>query len=147
MSQRAKNNNGFTLIEVVIAAVLLSMAVIVVCTLSTRSLTAVKSNREYEFAWELLDNQLTMIDAVGIEDFINAGQMSGDFGEEENGKAAHRWQVWVTEKEADSLYRVDITVSWAHGSVSAATALNGEGLLVEVDADEDTGVDTNVDDG
>ena len=140
MNRRAKNNNGFTLIEVVIAALLLSMVVIVVCTLSTRSLTAVKSNREYEFAWELLDNQLTMIDAVGIEDFIDAGQLSGGFGEEEeNDKAGHRWQAWITEKEADYLYRVDVTVSWAHGSVSAATVLNGEGLLVDVSTEGEGG--------
>ena len=139
MRRKAKNNSGFSLIEVVIAAVLLSMVVIVVCTLSTRSLTAVRSNREYEFAWDLLDNQLTMIDSVGIEDFIDAGQLSGGFGEEENSDTGHLWQVWITEEEADNLYRVDITVSWAHGSVSAATVLNGEGLLVEVDTGQDEG--------
>ena len=139
MNRRAKNNSGFTLIEVVIAALLLSMVVIVVCTLSTRSLTAVRSNREYEFAWDLLDNQLTMIDSVGIENFVEAGQLSGGFGEEEKSDTGHRWQVWITEEEADNLYRVDITVSWAHGSVSAATVLNGEGLLVEVDTGEDEG--------
>jgi prepilin-type N-terminal cleavage/methylation domain-containing protein len=139
MNRQAKNNSGFSLIEVVIAAVLLSMVVIVVCTLSTRSLTAVKNNREYEFAWELLDNQLTLIDSVGIEDFIEAGQLSGSFGEEENNETGHHWQVWITEKEADNLYRVDVTVSWAHGSVSAATVLNGKGLLADVNTDGDDG--------
>ena len=139
MNRQTKNNSGFSLIEVVIAAVLMSMVVIVVCTLSTRSLTAIRSNREYEFAWELLDNQLTMIDAVGIEDFIDAGQMSGGFGEDENSDTGHYWQAWITEEEADNLYRVDVTVFWAHGSVSAATVLNGEGLLVDVNTDEDGG--------
>ena len=139
MNRRTKNNSGFSLIEVVIAAVLLSMVVIVVCTLSTRSLTAVRSNREYEFAWELLDNQLTMIDSVGIENFIDAGQLSGSFGEEEDKKSGHYWQAWITEEEADNLYRVDVTVSWTHGSVSAATVLNGEGLLVDVNTEEDGG--------
>ena len=139
MRRLAKRNRAFSLIEVVIAAVLLSVVVIVVCTLSTRSLTAVKSNREYEFAWELLDNHITMIDAGGIEDFIKAGQFSGSFGEEENGQADHYWQVQVTEKEADNLYRIDVAVSWANGSVSAATVLNGKGLLDDENADGEGG--------
>jgi Tfp pilus assembly protein PilV len=139
MRQLAKNNRAFSLIEVVIAAVLLSMVVIVVCTLGTRSLTAVKSNREYEFAWDMLDRHITMIEAGGIEDFIKAGQFSGSFGEEEDGEIEHHWQVQVAEKEADNLYRLDVTVSWANGSVSAATALNGKGLLEDENTDGEGG--------
>ena len=139
MRRLAKNNRAFSLIEVVIAAVLLSMVVIVVCTLGTRSLTAVKSNREYEFAWDLLDRHITMIEVGGIEDFIKAGQFSGSFGEEEDGEIEHHWQVQVAEKEADNLYHVEVTVSWAHGSVSAATALNGKGLLEDENTDGEGG--------
>ena len=135
----AKRNRAFSLIEVVIAAVLLSMVVIVVCTLSTRSLTSVKSNREYEFAWELLDRHITMIEAGGIDDFIKAGQFSGSFGEEGYGEIDHLWQVQVDQQEADNLYRIDVTVFWAHGSVSAATMLNGKGLLADENTDGEGG--------
>ncbi len=139
MRRLAKNDRGFSLIEVVIATVLLSAVVIVVCTLSTRSLTAVRSNREYEFAWELLDKQLTMIEAGGVENFIEAGEFSGDFEVEDSAEGDHFWHVQITEKEPDNLYRVDVTVSWAHGSVSAATALNGKGLLVIEETDGEDG--------
>jgi len=139
MRRLAKNNRAFSLIEVVIAAVLLSMVVIVVCTLSTRSLTAVKSNREHELAWDMLDRHITMIEAGGIDDFIKAGQFSGSFGEEENGDSGHLWQVQIEEQEADNLYRIDVTVFWANGSVSAATMLNGKGLLADENTDGEGG--------
>ncbi len=133
---------GFSLVETVIAALLLSGAVVTICTLSTRSLTAVKTNREYESAWEILDRQLTLIDCIGIEEFIEAGRMSGQFGDKESGQMVHYWEVETEEGSADYLYKVYISVWWgaggSGGKVSASTVLNGTGSLVLSSETEDS---------
>ncbi len=57
-----KKLEGFSLIEMVIAAAILSGAVVVISTISTKSLLAVNRNIEYEQAWGILDRQLTLIE-------------------------------------------------------------------------------------
>ncbi len=55
------NRKGFSLIEAIIAAVILSFAVMALSGICTRSLTSVRTNRDYEQAWEVLDRQLETI--------------------------------------------------------------------------------------
>ena len=130
-----KNRKAFSLLETIVASLLLSSGVGTLCALSTRSLTAVKSNREYEHAWELLDRQLTFIDYMGIEEFIELGQTSGRFGEEDDKGQAYFWEAEIEEGTSDYLYHVDITVFWGpegradSGRISASTALDGIGSL------------------
>ena len=138
-----KKRKGFSLIETMAAALILSGGVVTLCALSTRSLTAVKANREKESAWEVLDRQLTMIDYIGIEEFIELGQMQGQIGSEEGGGEVYYWEVETEEGVYDYLYNVDIFVSWGPGGrsgrISAATALNGQGTLFLPDESGGTG--------
>ncbi len=67
------------------AAVLLSGAVVALCAISNKSLSGVKLNRENEVAWQLLDRQLTLIDYIGVDQFIEAGQLEGRFGDRVSG--------------------------------------------------------------
>jgi hypothetical protein len=107
---------------------------------------AVNRNLEYEQAWGLLDQQLTMIDHIGINAFLEAGEFSGQLGSDEtrdSGGSVHHWQVQASELEADDLYKVDITISWGPEShmrrVSASTILNGNGTAIEEEDDEGDG--------
>jgi len=122
---------GFSLVEMVAAAVLLSGAVVALCAISNKSLGGVKLNRENEVAWQLLDRQLTLIDYIGVEQFIEAGQLEGRFGDEEGSQTIYHWSSDITEGEADNIYRVDMMVYWTAGGrggqVSAATVFNGTG--------------------
>lgn len=122
---------GFSLVEMVAAAVLLSGAVVTLCAISNKSLGGVKLNRENEVAWQLLDRQLTLIDYIGVEQFIEAGQLEGRFGDEEDSQTVYHWSSDITEGEADNIYRVDMVVYWTAGGragkVSAATVFNGTG--------------------
>ncbi len=122
---------GFSLVEMVVAAVLLSGAVVTLCAISNKSLGGVKLNRENEVAWQLLDRQLTLIDYIGVEQFIEAGQLEGEFGDEEENQTVYHWSSDITEGEADNIYRVDMAVYWTAGNrtgrVSAATVFNGTG--------------------
>jgi prepilin-type N-terminal cleavage/methylation domain-containing protein len=135
------NNKGFSLIEMIVASIILSLAVVSVCAVSTKSMTAVRSNREYEVAWDLLDRQLTMIDYFGIEEFINQGQMEGRFGDEET-EGTHFWSVKCEEGEYDYLYNVELSVTWgsdnAPRKISVSTVLNGVGTMIEEDEEETT---------
>ena len=132
-----RNNKGFSLIEMIVASVILSLAVVAVCAVSTKSMTAVRSNRDYEEAWDLIDRQLTLIDYAGIEEFINQGQMSGHFSDGEN-EAKHYWSAKCEEGEYDYLYNLELTVMWgpenAPSIISVQTVLNGTGTEIEENA-------------
>lgn len=127
------NRRGFSLIEMIVAAALLSGAVVTLCAISNKSLIGVKLNRENEVAWQLLDRQLTLIDYIGVEQFIEAGQLEGRFGDEEDSQTVYRWSSDMTEGEADNIYWVDMVVYWTAGirggRVSASTVFNGTGGL------------------
>ena len=135
MMVRAKRNKrGFTLVETITASVILCGAVLAVGAISTRSLGETRLNRQYEAAVALADRQLTMIDHIGVETFIESGQMEGDFEEFEPG---YHWEVVTDYQAIDNLYLVNITVSWVEHnrpySISVDTMLNGTGMLVEIE--------------
>lgn len=136
------NNKGFSLIEMIVASIILSLAVVSICAVSTKSMTAVRSNRDYEIAWDLLDKQLTIIDYAGVEEFINQGQMSGHFGSEET-ESTHYWSAKCEEGEYDYLYNVELTVMWgpenSPSSISVSTVLNGTGTEIEEDEESEGG--------
>jgi len=128
MGARACRYAGFSLVEVVVSAVILSGAVLAICGISTRSFAGVRLNRDYEHAWDLLDRQLALIDYTGIDQFLEADEMAGVFEEEYGGEAVHYWQATVMEAEPAGLYIVEVGVSWRDGAqqrmVSARTMLN-----------------------
>lgn len=141
MSYAHSNRKAFSLVETIVAAVILSGAVMAISAISTKSLRGIKLNREYELAWDLLDRQLTMIDYMGIETFIELGETSGEFTEEDGGDG-YFWQVQTSLEEADYLYAVAIVVGWNSGTrprqVSLITMFNGQGLLEETEGQEQT---------
>ncbi|MHC4890376.1 MAG: type IV pilus modification PilV family protein [Planctomycetota bacterium] len=109
MIRAKRNKRGFTLVEAITASVILSGAVLAVVTISTQSLGDIRLNRHYEVAVALADKQLTMIDYIGVDNFIDSGQTEGDFEEYEPG---YHWKVVSESLAIDNLYQVKITVSW-----------------------------------
>jgi len=131
MVRTKTNNKGFNLVETIVASVILSGAVLTVGAISTRSLIGTKLNRQYEVAASLIDKQLTLIDFIGIDEFIELGQMEGYFEEPEPG---YNWEIVTEYQDIDSLYLVTITVSWVERnrpySISVDTMLDGASLLI-----------------
>lgn len=127
--QLKKISRGFTLIETILASIILCGAVLALGAISTRSLSETKLNRQYEVATVLADRQLTWIDYIGVENFIESGQMEGQF---EGFEPEYRWQAVTEYQDIDSLYQVNITVNWVERnrpySVSVDTMLNGTGM-------------------
>lgn len=134
MVQAKTNKKGFSLIETLVASAILSGAVLTIGAISTMSLSGTRVNRRYETALSLIDKQLSLIDYVGIDEFVELGQMEGDFEEVEPG---YHWEVATEYQDIDSLYLVTITVSWVDGrrpySLSVDTMLDGISVYIEVE--------------
>ncbi len=134
MVQAKTNKKGFSLIETLVASAILSGAVLTIGAISTMSLSGTRVNRRYETALSLIDKQLSLIDYVGIDEFVELGQMEGDFEEVE---PAYHWEVATEYQDIDSLYLVTITVSWVDGrrpySLSVDTMLDGISVYIEVE--------------
>jgi prepilin-type N-terminal cleavage/methylation domain-containing protein len=127
-----RHSQGFTLVEVIAASVILSGAVMLVGSIGTQAMIGTGLNRRYEMASSLIDKQLNLIDYLGIDAFIESGETEGD--SEDFGFPMH-WQVETEDQEIDSLYLVRITVSWVERnrpySVTIDTLFNGEALMEE----------------
>lgn len=127
-----KNSSGFTLVETIVATVILCGAVLALGAISTRSLSQTKVNRQYETAAALVDRQLGFIDYIGVKDFVGSGQTEGDF--EAIDKTYH-WAVATKYLGIDNLYLVNVTVSWVEQnrvhSISVDTRLNGTAGIIE----------------
>jgi len=138
MARVKTNRKGFTLIEAAVASTILCGAVLTVGAISTSSLSGTRLNRQYEAALSLIDKQLSLIDFIGIDEFIELGKMEGDFEELEPG---YHWQVTTEYKDIDSLYLVTITVSWLERnhlySISVDTMLDGISVYVEVEVGQE----------
>jgi type II secretory pathway pseudopilin PulG len=128
-----RKNKGFNMVETIVASVILSGAVLTVGAISARSLNATRLNRQYEIAAALIDRQLSMIDYIGIDNFIERGQKEGFFDEYEPG---FRWNVSTEYKDKDNLYLIKITVNWVERkrpyNITVDTMFNGIGALTDV---------------
>jgi len=130
--------NGFTLIEVIVASLILCGAVMAIGAISVRSLTGTKLNRQYECALAVAEKQLCVIDYLGIDDFLKTGLSEGIVQEFEQ---EYAWSIDTEYQDIDNLYSVTISVSWLEGrrphTVTIETRLNGTGKYLEVEEDDE----------
>jgi len=129
-----RHTQGFTLVEVIAASVILSGAVMLVGSIGTQAMIGTGLNRRHEMAASLIDKQLSLIDYIGIDSFIESGETEGD--SRDFGFPLH-WQVETEDQEIDSLYLVRITVSWVERnrpySITVDTMFDGEALMEEAE--------------
>ncbi len=129
--------HGLSLVETLVAGVILSATVVTVSALSSKAMFGTGTNRAYELAASLIDRQMTMIDAVGIDAFMEMGQTQGEFGEI---APDYTWSLFVEPLGIDNLQEVTLTVYWsARGgikSLSVTTRLNGQSVLASGVLDE-----------
>lgn len=132
MIRPKRKSYGFNLVETLVAGAILSGTVLTVGAISTRALTGTKLNRQYETAASLIDKQLSLIDYMGIDQFVELGQTEGVFEDFEPG---YQWQATTEYQGVDSLYLVTLTVTWVDRnrpySLSAQTMFDGESTYVE----------------
>lgn len=132
MIKPKRNSSGFNLVETLLAGAILSGTVLTVGAISTRALTGTRLNRQYETAASLIDKQLSLIDYMGIDQFVELGQTEGVFEDFEPG---YQWQATTEYQGIDSLYLVTLTVTWVDNnrpySLSAQTMFDGKSTYVE----------------
>jgi len=117
---------GFNLVEALVATMILSGAVLTLGAISTNALSSTRLHRHYEMAAAVVDKQLSLIDYVGIDAFLQAGQTEGIVEDQE---PAFHWSVTTEYQGTDGLYLIAITVSWLEGNrpynVTVQTMLDG----------------------
>ncbi|MCF7975968.1 MAG: hypothetical protein K9N55_19280 [Phycisphaerae bacterium] len=127
-----RRQRGLSLVETLVAGMILSATVVTVSALSTRSMAGAGINRTYEQAAALINRQMTLIDCVGISAFLEAGQTQGEFGEL---APEYTWAMAAESVGIDNLYEVTMTVYWAERggikSLSVTTRLNGPSVLAD----------------
>ncbi len=127
-------HSGFNLVETIVASVILSGAVLALGAVSSGTLTQTRLNRQYEAAASIIDRQLTLIDAVGIDAFIEQGQTEGVVEEWEPGYA---WAVRTEYEGIDNVYLVTVTVRWLERNrprqIAVQTKLNGTSTLATLE--------------
>jgi type II secretory pathway pseudopilin PulG len=124
---------GFTLVETIVSNVILCGAVVTLGAVGTLCLTQAKLNSQYETAAALADRQLSFIDYMGVDTFVQKGQMEGEF---EGGQVKYTWQANIASLGLDNLYAVTLQVTWMHRNrqykVVVDTRLNGAGSAVQI---------------
>jgi hypothetical protein len=99
----------------------------------TLCLTQTKLNGQYETAAALADRQLSLIDYIGIDTFVQKGQTEGEF---ESAQVKYTWRADIVYLGIDNLYGVTLTVSWMHRNrqyrVVVESRLNGTASTVEL---------------
>jgi len=133
-----RNKRGFTLVEAITASAILCGAVLTLVAITTQSLTGTRLNRQYEIAALVIDRQLSLLDYVGIDEFIELGRAEGVVEDFEPG---YHWEVSTEYQGIDSLYLVTITVSWVERNrpytVSVETMLNGVSTYVDTGTEQE----------
>jgi Tfp pilus assembly protein PilV len=126
MRQKRSHPGGFNLVEALVATMILSGAVLTLGAIGTNALSSTRLHRHYEVAASVIDKQLSLIDYMGIDAFLQAGQTEGI---EEDFEPPYQWTVATEYQGTDDLYLVTITVTWLEGirpySVTAQTMLDG----------------------
>jgi general secretion pathway protein I len=115
-----QSNKGFSLLEVLVAFVVMGLVVGVLLQLFGSSMRSVALADEYSFAIQVAESRLA---AVGNEIEVEEGNVSG----EEQG-SGYRWEVQMSPLElsealdklpvALQLYRVEVVVTWKSGDSS-----------------------------
>ncbi len=103
---------GFTLIEVLVAGIILAMAIGVMGMALSRSYGALSDARDERRAAALLNELLTKVDLIGPERIASEGPRSGNFEDEDE---RFSWTIDVANRPDGHLYQVTATIKWSQG--------------------------------
>lgn len=105
------NRQGFTLVEMIVAAILLVVGVVaaLACIGSATRSTALAA--EYTTAALLAQQRFAEIEAQ--PDQLTSGDQQGDFGEEFPG---YSWHQMVETTDFGGLVRITLTIEWPSGA-------------------------------
>jgi len=107
-----RGRNGFSLVEMVVALSIFSIAIVALLGVFTTCLRStglsVNQTRATLLAQGLMEGGLA-------QDITTAQEGTGEFGEEFPGAT---WQIEIAETDTSDLYEVHVTVSWPERGVN-----------------------------
>jgi len=120
-----RRERGFTLIETLVAGMILALAAAVMATALSHSYGSLSDARDERRAATLLNELLTKVDLVGASRIAAEGPHSGNF---DGADERFSWSIDVSNRPQGHLYEVTATLTWMNGpqekSLSMHTYLN-----------------------
>ncbi|HSV72235.1 MAG TPA: type II secretion system minor pseudopilin GspI [Chthonomonadales bacterium] len=114
---RRRCARGFTLIEMVVATIVLFIGGVAALSCMGLATRAIGSARDHQTAAVLAQDRLAQMSLSAAD--LTAGDEEGTFGDEHPGFA---WQQSIESTDVTGLLRVTLTVSWPVGTRSRSVA-------------------------
>jgi general secretion pathway protein I len=109
--------NGFTLIEVLIAMVMVVVGMVLLSQAFSAGLRAVSVADRSSQAQLLAEQKISELEVLS---FSSLQSDSGDFGDEYPG---YTWQTEVSGTDWDNMKKVILTVSWTHENTARSIVI------------------------
>ena len=123
--QLAVRQSGYTLIEVLVAFMILTLALTVLLRIFSGGLRNVSVSSDYAIATLIAESQLA---AAGIDLPLRPGETSGTEGERfewtVNVQDYQPWPGYRSAAKGLDAYRVTVTVEWPHGDNTRSVGLS-----------------------
>lgn len=120
--------HGFTLIEALVAMVVMSLAIVTMAAATSHAMRAEAASLDHLLAATLADarmNEIASLPLAGLRQF--ADPRSGRFGD---GNERFTWTASVVRTpDSTHLFRALVRVTWSGGSVEVASVLHREPRL------------------
>ena len=104
---RSQKNAGFTLLEVMIALVIVGLTLLAMAGKMGSMLNAANTMRDYTYASWIAHNKITEMRLANIVPEVNSSS-----GEVRYAGVDWAWRAVVSETGVENLYRVDVTISF-----------------------------------
>ena len=112
-----RSNNGFTLLEVMVALAIIATALVTLLGTHMMSMNLAHKNKEQSLTAMLARQKMEELFTVPFDSLAGA---SGDFGPE---YPEYAWEIVVEEAEIDNLKNVEITVSTPENTFALETSI------------------------
>src|ERR1035437_678725 len=106
---RSTGTSGYLLLEVILAMLFISVALVGLIDGFTSAVGAQVSNNNHGMALLLLEEKINDLESSG---FFSQGLQDGICP----GHESFKWETATAKTDVPSLYRVEVTVSWPSGS-------------------------------
>lgn len=134
--QARRQQQGFTLIEILVAFMILAMSLTVIFRIFSGGLRNVALSEDYARAVLVAESQLS---AIGVSEPLVRGVSSGEWAKRFRWqRVVEHYQPWQQDKELTAVvlaYRVTVSVDWEHGGDSRQITLNSVRLKPAKQAD------------
>jgi general secretion pathway protein I len=104
----SRRQPGFTLIEVMVALVIVSLALAAVAASMGQMIDTANTMRERTFASWIAQNKIAEMRLAGVIPEVGESNGEVDFA-----NTSWEWTAEVSETGVENLLKVDVTVSWA----------------------------------